>query len=106
MTQSTNFNYLNVFSIHCLGLFESYDSIKDIKRETKSKKKITTTIITTSIVTHITTFHFSIFNVPWSQPINSLCLPSTGETPVLWTLHFPPVAILLLLSYQLLTTTG
>ena len=27
-----------IVSIHCLGLFESYDSIKDIKRGSKSKK--------------------------------------------------------------------
>ena len=42
-------------SIHCLGLFERYDSTKDIKREIKSKK-ITLTIITTSIVTIARTF--------------------------------------------------
>ena len=27
-------------SIHCLGLFENYDSIKDIKREITSKKSL------------------------------------------------------------------
>ena len=36
-SKQLNFNYL-IFSIHCLGLFERYDSIEDIKRGIKSNK--------------------------------------------------------------------
>ena len=45
MTQSTTFQCFNFFSMHCLGLFERYDSIEDIKRGIKSNK-ITITIAT------------------------------------------------------------
>ena len=46
-----------------MGLFESYDSTKDITKKNQVKK-ITITIITTIIVHTITKFQFSILNEP------------------------------------------